>query len=360
MKKILFSAYSLDIGGIETALVTLMKYLVKYYDITLVLEKKQGEFLKDIPKEVKIITYTPCKIKIAIIRKIINLFKQIKFKMKYKNSFDFAADYATYSLPASFVARSASKNNAIWIHNNYMNFYDNDIKMYRNFFSSIKIKEFKKIIFVSDLDKRIFTAQFPELIKNTIVCNNLIDYEKIEKLSKEEIELKKENKITFLNVGRHDEKQKKISRIIEAADKLNKSGYRGKFRVLLIGKGSASKEYEKIIEEKNIDNIYMLGPKKNPYPYFKISDAFILSSEFEGYPVVFVESQILGLPIITTNVSDSKKEIEGKYGLVVENSEKGVYKGMKKFLDGKIKTNKFNPEKYNEEIAQKVRKIIDD
>ena len=104
----------------------------------------------------------------------------------------------------------------------------------------------------------------------------------------------------------------------------------------------------------------MLGPKKNPYPYFKISDAFILSSEFEGYPVVFVESQILGLPIITTNVSDSKKEIEGKYGLVVENSEKGVYKGMKKFLDGKIKTNKFNPEKYNEEIAQKVRKIIDD
>ena len=45
MKKILFSAYSLDVGGIETALVTLLKYLVKDYDITLVLEKKQGIFL---------------------------------------------------------------------------------------------------------------------------------------------------------------------------------------------------------------------------------------------------------------------------------------------------------------------------
>ena len=44
MKKILFSAYSLDIGGIETALVTLMKYLVKYYDITLVLEKNKENF----------------------------------------------------------------------------------------------------------------------------------------------------------------------------------------------------------------------------------------------------------------------------------------------------------------------------
>lgn len=29
MKKLLFSAYSLDLGGIETALVTLTNYLVK-------------------------------------------------------------------------------------------------------------------------------------------------------------------------------------------------------------------------------------------------------------------------------------------------------------------------------------------
>lgn len=360
MKKILFSAYSLDIGGIETALVTLLKYLVKYYEITLVLEEKQGEFLEELPKEVHVITYKPCKIKIDIIRKIINLFKQIIFKMKYKNSFDFAADYVTYSLPASFIARNASKNNAIWIHNNYMNFYNNDIKMYREFFLSIKVKDFKKIVFVSELDKNVFIAQFPELSEKAVVCNNLIDYEKIQNLANEAIELKKDNIVTFLNVGRHDEKQKKISRIIEATDKLNKSGYRGKFKVLLIGKGSASKEYEKVLKEKNINNIYMLGAKKNPYPYFKISDAFILSSQFEGYPVVFVESQILGLPIITTNVSDSKKEIDEKYGIVVENSEKGVYKGMKKFLDGKINTGTFEPKKYNEEIAQKVRKIIDD
>ena len=179
MKKILFSAYSLDVGGIETALVTLLKYLVKDYDITLVLEKKQGLFLEDLPKQIKIITYTPNGIKIRIIRKTINFIKQTMFKIKYKNKFDFSADFATYSMPASFVARVASKNNAIWIHNNYMNFYDNDIIQYRKFFNSLKIKDFKKIVFVSDLDKKVFIAQFPELAKNAIVCNNLIDYEKI-------------------------------------------------------------------------------------------------------------------------------------------------------------------------------------
>ena len=75
MKKILFSAYSLDVGGIETALVTLLKYLVKDYDITLVLEKKQGMFLEDLPKEIKIITYTPISIKLNFIRKAINFIK---------------------------------------------------------------------------------------------------------------------------------------------------------------------------------------------------------------------------------------------------------------------------------------------
>ena len=36
MKKILFSSYSMDLGGIETALITLLKNISSDYDITLV------------------------------------------------------------------------------------------------------------------------------------------------------------------------------------------------------------------------------------------------------------------------------------------------------------------------------------
>ena len=49
MKKLLFSAYSWDIGGIEKALITLTNKLQeKGYDITIVLEKKQGIFLNEL------------------------------------------------------------------------------------------------------------------------------------------------------------------------------------------------------------------------------------------------------------------------------------------------------------------------
>lgn len=357
MKKILFSAYSLDYGGIETALITLIKYLAKEYEITLVLERKQGAFLSEIPENVKIIEYTPSSHKIILLRKAINLFKQIKFKLQYKNKFDFSASYATYSFPCSFVARCTSKNSALWVHNDYMNFYNNEVMLYKKFFNDLQIDKFKKIIFVSNLDKQIFGAEFPQYRKKAEVCHNLIDYKTILEKSEEKVEDFKRNKnITFINISRHDEKQKKISRIINATRKLNKEGY--KFNVVLIGKGTDTKQYQNMA--KDIKNIEFLGTKKNPFPYLKMSDCLLMSSQFEGYPVVFIEALILGKPIVTTDVSDSKKDIKDKYGIVNDNSEKGVYEGMKEFIKNGYEAQEFSAEEYNQEIVRKLQEIIDE
>ena len=115
---------------------------------------------------------------------------------------------------------------------------------------------------------------------------------------------------------------------------------------------------EKLERAKNIQNIEFLGKKSNPYPYLKKSDCLIMSSDFEGYPVVFIESMILGKPIITTNVSDSQKDIKDKFGIVVERSTKGVYEGMKKYLDCGFNMEKFNPEEFNKNIIEKLKQII--
>ena len=85
MKKILFAAYSLDLGGIEIALVTVINYLAKkQYDITLVLEKKEGIFLDTIDKNIKIIEYLPSYNKNRILAKIKNALNRLKFILKYK------------------------------------------------------------------------------------------------------------------------------------------------------------------------------------------------------------------------------------------------------------------------------------
>ena len=92
MEKLLFSAVSLDIGGIENALVNLLNYLARTdkYEITLFLEKKEGIFLDKIDKKIQICVYCPNDSKAIILRKGINFIKQTMFRMKYKNKYDFS------------------------------------------------------------------------------------------------------------------------------------------------------------------------------------------------------------------------------------------------------------------------------
>ena len=360
IKKLLFSAYSLDIGGIETALVTLLNELAKkQYEITLVLEKKQGIFLEDIDNKIRIIEYSPSNNKNVFLRKIINLAKRIKFTLKYKNKFDFSASYATYSLPGSFVARTASKNNALWVHSNYMALFNNDKNAFNDFFGELNINQFSKIIFVSNDAKNAFTEQFAELEEKSMVINNIIDYNKILKLSEEKITEKKDNDITtFLYVGRLTEKDKKVSRIIESAKILNEKNM--PFKIMIIGEGKDKKQYTKMVQDYNLENeIFFLGKKKNPYPYFKISDYLILTSEYEGFPVVYNEAKILNLPVLTTEVSDSKTIIGNNYGIITRKNIENIATNMEKAINSKIQNKeKFDFKEYNQINVQKLEEII--
>lgn len=358
MKKLLFSAYTMDVGGIETALLSLLNELIKKYEITLVLEKKQGVFLKDLDKKIKVIEYTPSNNKIVLIRKFINLIKRIKFTLKYKNKFDFAASYATYSRPGSFCARIASENNCLWIHSDYLGVYENKTNEMIEFFESVEYNKFSKIITVANRAKHSFMQVFKDYKKSIYVINNLIDYKKILEKAEEKIELEKDECTTFLNVSRHDEHAKKLTRLINVCEKLKNENY--KFKVLFVGQGHSTELYKQLIEEKELQEyILMIGSKENPYPYFEISDSVILTSDYEGYPVVFVESMVLNKSIITTDVSDAKIDIEGKFGIVTEKTEEAIYEAMKSFIDNNYEIKqKFNPEEFNKEILRKIEEVI--
>lgn len=359
MKKILFTAYTLDIGGIETALINLLNELVKKYNITLVLEKKQGIFLNELDSRIKVVEYKPNQNKNPLIRRGLNLIKRIKFISKYKNKFDFAASFATYSKMGSFCARTASRNNALWIHSDYLALHENDENKVKSFFEFVKYRKFKNIVCIANKAKdsleKIFANQ-----KNIFVINNLVDYKNIIEKSKEEIDLRKDSEsITFLNVSRHEEESKKLTRLILAAEMLKKDSQ--KFKIILIGDGKDNEKYKNMVKERElVEYIKFLGYKENPYPYFKIADAFILTSEFEGYPVVFNEAKILELPIITTAVSDAKMDIDGKFGIVTEKNVNSIYEAMKKIInDGYHIKDRFNPQVFNNEIVNKLEILID-
>ena len=141
MKKVLIASYNLDFGGIEKALINLLNNInLDKYKVTLVLEHKEGVYLKDVPKSINIKEYKVSNCKIVFVRKAINLLKRTLWLLKNHNKYDASICYATYSGPCSFVARTSSKNKIMYVHSNYYEAYDKDKDKVVNFFNNLKIK----------------------------------------------------------------------------------------------------------------------------------------------------------------------------------------------------------------------------
>ena len=83
-----------------------------------------------------------------------------------------------------------------------------------------------------------------------------------------------------------------------------------------------------------------------------------MTSDYEGYPVVFLESFILNKPLITTKVSDYD-QVEGKYGYIADKDVEDIYEKMKLFIEKGFEIKgKFDSEKYNKEILEKLERIF--
>ena len=117
-------------------------------------------------------------------------------------------------------------------------------------------------------------------------------------------------------------------------------------KVLLIGSGNKKKEIQNFIDELKLNKIIkILNFKKNPYPYMKKSDLFILSSNFEGLPNVLLEAIALNKFVISSNCPTGPSEIldNGKGGLLFK---VGDYKELSK----KIIYTVNNKDKCNEKL----------
>lgn len=70
-------------------------------------------------------------------------------------------------------------------------------------------------------------------------------------------------------------------------------------RLVLIGTGEKEKEILNQVNELNLNKyVKFLGSKNDVYNWYQVFDVFVMPSLFEGIPVVGIEAQFAGLPII--------------------------------------------------------------
>ena len=136
-----------------------------------------------------------------------------------------------------------------------------------------------------------------------------------------------------------------------------------KFEVLIIGDGMNEEEYEKLIDDKNLNQyIKMLGSRENPYPYYLLADYIILVSNFEGFPVIYNEALFLNKPVLTTiNCSDDAINIGTDLGIIMEKDPEDISKKMLDAISNKlqVKLKKVDYKEINNKRLKAICNLIE-
>jgi glycosyltransferase involved in cell wall biosynthesis len=138
----------------------------------------------------------------------------------------------------------------------------------------------------------------------------------------------------FITVGRLSP-EKNHARLIEAFAIVH--GARPQTRLLIVGDGPLRADLQEHIASLDLsDSAFLSGSLANPFPAMAAADCFVLSSNYEGQPMVLLEAAIAGLPIVTVrfgSVSDALPEGELH---IVDQSVSGLAGGLIDYLDGTV------------------------
>ena len=105
---------------------------------------------------------------------------------------------------------------------------------------------------------------------------------------------KKRNEIIY--VGRLDEDQKRVSRVIDIWSRLERN--HPEWQLKIVGDGPARKDLEKLVDTYSLKKVSFEGYQM-PKSYYENASILILTSEFEGFGLVIVEGMQFGVvPVV--------------------------------------------------------------
>ena len=146
-------------------------------------------------------------------------------------------------------------------------------------------------------------------------------------------ELADDGKIRLIAVGTLKQ-SKGYMRLLNIIKRLRDEQY--PMHLYILGIGPLQAEMEEYIRRNELqDTVTLLGYQTNPYKYVSKCDLFVCASFAEGFSTAATESLIVGTPVCTVEVSGMKEMLgeHNEWGVVTENSEEGLYRGIKALLD---------------------------
>lgn len=201
-------------------------------------------------------------------------------------------------------------------------------------------KKYQKVVCVSKAAENNLKNWLSQE-KNIITIQNGIDLEKFRSGKNLRKELKlPENKKIITMVARFSRQKDQLT-LIKAMTKLSKE-----IICIFIGIGETLGELKKIVNEYKLDNqIKFLGYREDINNILKSVDLNILSSHYEGLPLIILETMASGTLILATDI-DGNKEILNSELLFEHENDKELAKKIELLL-------------YDEKLIKKQKQFID-
>lgn len=325
--KILVVSMSAELGGIEKSMINFLRFLVdEEHEVDLMLWKRQGELLNDIPKGINIMDNpAPGNLKLIIRKKqFLRLYRYVKLKWftkchipwksfpRLKKEYDIAISYTQdgYS-PYYVVDNVTAAKKYMWYHHGAYEKTGREFELDRHYY-----QRFDSVISVSQANREMLCSHFPDLAEKFIVIPNLID----------EVQIREAGKIScnafdgfdgckITTVGRLS-KEKGQLESLECARELKQKGF--SFRWVFVGDGPERESCLKLVERYHLEKeCLFVGAQKNPYKYIAAADVYVQLSTVEADPVTIQEALVLGKRIIASDIPAIRQALHnGEFGLL--------------------------------------------
>lgn len=367
-KKLLFINGHLNTGGVEKALLDVLKHLdYDRYDVDLLLLEELGDYAPELPPQVNVIfrdlkgTYgslPKCllgciarrdwfSLRMRLIFLAMKFFgqKQIAHAKKLLiggKHYDCAVGFRS-GICTQIAAFACNADKRItWWHHGEINV---DHASYLEAAGNCD-----GIAVVSETCRNMLTYTFPALKSKFVTVPNMLDPDAVSMKAQAFDPYPDKDILHIVSVGRLA-KEKHFENAIFAARKLKEQGIR--FLWHLVGDGELREELQKKAKNADVTDCFAFeGNQVNPYPFVKHADLFVHPSYVESFGIVVAEAMALGTPcVVTRSLGPCEFVKDGINGVLTEQDPESLAQNVlemltKQELYSNIKTNTHCPDAF--------------
>lgn len=346
-KRILFTLLSLNVGGVEKALLSLINNLDKEkYEIHIALLRPEGGRMEEVPDHVRLHTIGGFCHNLALVMQPKKEITRLLLTGRWATGLPAAYHYAKAQLDRSLIsycrwllrgdrpggrhaddeldapfdlavdfagppgeyleyyasAHVNARHRCAWIH------FDIDRVSMRPKTSEAVYARVDKVFCVSEKALAKFRERFPAFAGKGEVFHNLIDAKSIARLGNQpSAYAPSPEALNIVTVGRiaHVKGQDIALRSLQL---LRRKGIRAFWH--FVGDGPQMEEYRRLADRLGVADICRFyGSTLNPYPFMRGCDLYVQPSRHEGFCITLGEAKLFGVPILAADFTGASEQL---------------------------------------------------